>query len=68
MVRHEQLEAKDLIKQPITLEPSQTLYDVRSILIRYNISRVVISKDALEITKQYLHVLSLSAAFRNPWE
>ena len=45
MLKYEELKAKDLIKQAITLEPSQTLYDVRSILIRYNISRVVIAKD-----------------------
>ncbi|MGB7955455.1 MAG: CBS domain-containing protein [Candidatus Nitrosopolaris sp.] len=29
----------------MTLEPSQTLYDARSILLRYNISRVVIAKE-----------------------
>ena len=39
------MKAKDLIKQAIILEPSQTLYDVRSKLIRYNISRVVIAKE-----------------------
>jgi len=44
-VSPDQLRAKDLIKQAITLEPDKTLYDVRNILIRYNISRVVISKD-----------------------
>src|SRR5215831_14355424 len=44
-VRHDRLRAKDLMKQAVTLEPDQTLYDVRNILIRYNISRVVISKD-----------------------
>jgi CBS domain-containing protein len=44
-VTSDQLKAKDLIEQAITLEPHQTLYDVRNILIRYNISRVVISKD-----------------------
>jgi CBS domain-containing protein len=45
MLKYEELKAKDSLKQAITLEPSQTLYDVRSILIRYNISRVVIAKD-----------------------
>jgi len=45
MLKYEELKAKDLIKQAIILEPSQTLYDVRSMMIRYNISRVVISKD-----------------------
>ena len=45
MLKYEELKAKDLIKQAIVLEPSQTLYDVRTIMIRYNISRVVIAKD-----------------------
>ena len=45
MLKYEELKAKDLIKQAIILEPSQTLYDVRTIMIRYNISRVVIAKD-----------------------
>ena len=45
MLKYEELRAKDLIKQAIILEPSQTLYDVRSMMIRYNISRVVIAKD-----------------------
>jgi len=44
-VKPDQLRAKDLMKQAVTLEPDQTLYDVRNILLRYNISRVVISKD-----------------------
>src|SRR5215471_13475388 len=45
MLKYEGLKAKDLIKQAIIIEPSQTLYDVRSMMIRYNISRVVIAKD-----------------------
>ena len=45
MLKYEELKAKDLIKQAIILEPSQTLYDVRTMMIRYNISRVVIAKD-----------------------
>jgi CBS domain-containing protein len=44
-VRPNQSRAKDLTKKAITLEPDQTLYDVRNILLRYNISRVVVSKD-----------------------
>jgi CBS domain-containing protein len=44
-VRPDQSRAKDLTKKAITLEPDQTLYDVRNILLRYNISRVVISKE-----------------------
>src|SRR5215467_13360370 len=45
MLKYEELKAKDLIKQAIIIEPSQTLYEVRSMMIRYNISRVVIAKD-----------------------
>ena len=45
MLKYEELKAKDLIKQAIIIEPRQTLYEVRSIMIRYNISRVVIAKD-----------------------
>jgi CBS domain-containing protein len=45
MLKYEELKAKDLSKQAIIIEPSQTLYDVRSMMIRYNISRVIIAKD-----------------------
>jgi CBS domain-containing protein len=45
LLKYEELRAKDLVKQAIILEPSQTLYDVRNTLMRYNISRVVIAKD-----------------------
>jgi CBS domain-containing protein len=45
MLKYKELKAKDLIKQAITIEPSQTLYEVRNMMIRYNISRVVIAKD-----------------------
>jgi CBS domain-containing protein len=45
MLKYEELKAKDLSKQAIRIEPSQTLYEVRSMMIRYNISRVVIAKD-----------------------
>jgi CBS domain-containing protein len=45
LLKYEELKAKDLMKPAIILEPNQTLYEVRSILIRYNISRVVIAKD-----------------------
>src|SRR5215472_16012150 len=44
MLKYEELKAKDLIKQAIILEPSQALYEVRSMMRRYNISRVVIAK------------------------
>ena len=39
------LKYEDLSKQAIRIEPSQTLYEVRSMMIRYDISRVVIAKD-----------------------
>ena len=45
MLKYEELKAKDVSKQAIIIEPSQTLYEVRSMMIRYNISRVVIAKD-----------------------
>src|SRR5215469_1896700 len=45
MLKYEELKAKDLIKKAIIIEPSQTLYEVSSMMIRYNISRVVIAKD-----------------------
>jgi CBS domain-containing protein len=39
-----QLKAKEVIRnKPITLQANKTLYDARNILIRYNISRVVIT-------------------------
>ncbi len=45
MLKYEELKAKDLAREAIALEPSKTLYDTRNILLRYNISRVVIAKD-----------------------
>jgi CBS domain-containing protein len=39
-----QLKTKNLVRQAITLEPNNTLYDARNVLLRYNISRVVIAK------------------------
>jgi len=45
MLKYEELKAKDVIRQAIIMEPSKTLYDIRSTMIRYNISRVVIAKD-----------------------
>ncbi len=38
-----QLKAKDIAREPIKLEPDKTLYDVRNVMIKYNISRVVIA-------------------------
>jgi CBS domain-containing protein len=40
-----QLKAKDVVRQTITLEPNNTVYDARNVLFRYNISRVVVAKD-----------------------
>jgi CBS domain-containing protein len=40
-----QLKAKDVVRQAITLEPNNTVYDARNVLLRYNISRVVVAKD-----------------------
>jgi CBS domain-containing protein len=40
-----QLNAKDVTREAITLEPNQTLYDSRNSLLRYNISRIVVAKD-----------------------
>jgi CBS domain-containing protein len=42
---HMQLDAKDVTRQAITLEPNRTLYDSRNSLLRYNISRIVVAKD-----------------------
>jgi CBS domain-containing protein len=42
---HMQLNAKDVTRQVITLEPNRTLYDSRNSLLRYNISRIVVAKD-----------------------
>lgn len=36
------LRAKDIQHRPITLDPKDTLYDARSMMVRYNISRIVI--------------------------
>lgn len=44
-----QLKAKEIIRnKPIILQANKTLYDVRNILIRYNISRVVITTKQTE--------------------
>jgi CBS domain-containing protein len=40
-----QPKAKDVVRQAITLEPDNSLYDSRNVLLRYNISRVVVAKD-----------------------
>jgi CBS domain-containing protein len=45
MLKYEGLKAKEVMKQAIVLEPSQALYELRNMMIRYNISRVVIAKD-----------------------
>jgi CBS domain-containing protein len=41
-----QLKAGDISNNnPITLEANKTLYDVRNLLIKYNVSRAVIVKE-----------------------
>jgi CBS domain-containing protein len=45
MSRDTKLLAKNLVRAAVTLEPSNTLYDARNHLLRYNISRVLIAKD-----------------------
>ena len=48
-----QLKAKDIIRnKPITLQANKTLYDARNILIRYNISRVVITAANQTVNKE----------------
>ncbi|HET7149048.1 MAG TPA: CBS domain-containing protein [Candidatus Nitrosopolaris sp.] len=39
------LNAKDVTREAITLEPNKTLHDSRNSLLRYSISRVVVAKD-----------------------
>jgi len=47
-----QFKAQDIsINNVITLEASKTLYDVRNILLKYNISRVVILKESQKENK-----------------
>ena len=38
-----QLKSKDIAREPIKLEPDKTLYDARNVMIKYNISSVVIA-------------------------
>ncbi|HET7344801.1 MAG TPA: CBS domain-containing protein [Nitrososphaeraceae archaeon] len=38
-----QLKAKDIAREPIKLGPDETVYDARNIMMKYNISRVVIA-------------------------
>lgn len=45
MQQYLQLKAKDVTRKAIKLEPTKTLYDARNVMLRYNISRVVIAKD-----------------------
>ena len=49
MLKFEGLKAKDLVREAIALEPSKTLYVTRNILLRYNISRVVIAKENMPL-------------------
>lgn len=38
-----QLKAKDIAREPIKLGQDGTVYDARNIMVKYNISRVVIA-------------------------
>jgi len=37
-----QLKAKDIAREPIKLGPHRTVYDVRNVMVKYNIGRVII--------------------------
>jgi CBS domain-containing protein len=37
-----QLKAKDIAREPIKLGPDRTVYDVRNVMVKYNIGRVII--------------------------
>lgn len=39
-----QLKAKDISKKAIKVEPSRTVYDARNLMLRYNISRIVVAE------------------------
>ena len=54
-----QLKAEDIVNSnPVTLEPNKTLYDVRNILIKYNISRVVIVEKEKEENKEAIGIIT----------
>ena len=54
-----QLKAEDIVNNnPVTLEPNKTLYDVRNILIKYNISRVVIVEKEKEGNKEAIGIIT----------
>ncbi len=44
MKKYMRLKAKDARRKAITLEPTKTLYDARNALLRYDISRIIITK------------------------
>ena len=54
-----QLKAEDIVNNnPVTLEPNKTLYDVRNILIKYNISRVVIVEKEKGENKEAIGIIT----------
>ncbi|MGA9841111.1 MAG: CBS domain-containing protein [Nitrososphaeraceae archaeon] len=54
-----QLKAGDISNNnPITLEANKTLYDVRNILIKYNVSRVVIVKEKEKENKEAIGIIT----------
>jgi CBS domain-containing protein len=54
-----QLKAGDISNNnPITLEANKTLYDVRNLLIKYNISRVIIVKEKEKENKEPIGIIT----------
>lgn len=40
------LRAKDVYKRAITLQPNKTIFDARNVMVKYNISRIIIAKSS----------------------
>ena len=54
-----QLKAGDISNNnPITLEANKTLYDVRNLLIKYNVSRVIIVKEKEKENKEAIGIIT----------
>jgi CBS domain-containing protein len=45
MLNYSQFTVSDVSREPIEMEPANTVHDARNTLLRYNISRVVVAKD-----------------------
>jgi len=39
------LDAKHLMRKPITLDPSRTVLEARNLMLKYSVSRIAVSKD-----------------------